>query len=61
MDEQDIRKWAYDRAAEMTLGPKDDRRALNHFEILKYADNIAAWVMSGKRPDAPEPQPETDQ
>ncbi len=53
MDETEaaeIRKWAYDRAACMSIGKGEEKRVLTLPETLTYADQVAAWVMSGKLP-----------
>lgn len=51
MDEQAIRMWAWDKTSNFIMA---DGSNTTHQTRLGWADDIAAWVMSGKLPP-PEP------
>ncbi len=53
MDEQAIRRWAWDEAQRYSWRDADDKPLDDQFSArLNHADDLAAWVMSGRTPES---------
>ena len=51
MDEQEIRKWAWEFVASSIYANPGLTSKLTVGDCFKHADVLAAWVMSGKLPE----------